>query len=133
MVVDPVRRCRLPICKLACLHLTHNYRPSVNEFLDRQCVDGSGRVEAVVSAVAIAGFDAGDVVDVFDPEPDARERFVGGFCVVQARWDAHGWGVDAGNASGEGGVGVIAGGNQGLGECACKVGVESVGLVEGSL
>lgn len=82
MVIDPVRRRRLPVCKLAGFHFADDDSAGIDEFLDRQRIGGSGRVEAVVSAVAIAGFDACDVVDVFDPESDACERLVGGFGIV---------------------------------------------------
>ena len=91
MVIYPVSRGSLAIGELAGLHLADNNGASIYESLDRYCV-GRGRwIEAVPGAIAVAGFDAGDIVDVFYAQTDACEGLLRSLGVVEPGGDTYRW------------------------------------------
>lgn len=75
MVIHPISRGHLSVCKLTSFHLADKDGARINKPLHWNRVDGCWWIEAIYSPVAIARLYACNVVDILDPNSDTRKWF----------------------------------------------------------
>lgn len=125
VIINPIGCSSLTIGKLRCDHLTDNYSTSIDQLLHSNCRLGRRRVEVIPRAITIAGADARDIIDILDAKSDTGKRQCGGLGVVEPRRHSS-RDVLTRDVRCENGIGTVAVGEQGLSECANRVGVQAI-------
>ena len=74
VVINPISSGGLTVGELTSLHLSDDDCARVNEGLDCGAGRVSNRVCFVVSAVATAGFDTLDIINIFDTETNLMSK-----------------------------------------------------------
>lgn len=97
VIIHPIRGGNLPVSKLTGFGLGNEYSSGVDQPLHWESIFCPGRVQPVISAIAITGSNAGNIVDILDGNSYPCQRFIRCLCIIKPRRHSNARGVDPRN------------------------------------